>query len=359
MPCTMEVRTAQSFISSPDAVSTTCRIVVSYDLSSTRYFLPDHLNSTNVLTDASGTPIQVLDTYPYGSNRINQQFGSGFNEAKQYIGQYQDPETNLSYLQARYYDGSKGEFLSEDPSYLAVGNPNQVKQVTGQDQSAFLADPQQSNSYGYARDNPITRSDPAGNSSDPFMGAFIWGGGDPASASARQQAYAQVQAGLQGYYSAAKASAAVVAGAGAVMVDPQTLPYVLGGWANVASDAYSDYQNGGVDTSGKSYVGSFALGAAQESKLVQSGRLVSVLAKSTAFSAFGSLVANNGSISTRSLVANAAGVLAGRITETALSYSPGSTQRVLFTQLSQAIASLGAQIATLQATAPSQSKTSK
>src|SRR5712691_4331559 len=107
-------------------------------------------------------------------------------------------------LQARYYDGSKGEFLSEDPSYLAVGNPNQVKQLTGQDQWVFLADPQQSNSYGYARDNPITRSDPAGNSSsDPFMGAFTWGGGEPASASARQQAYAQVQAGLQGYYSAA------------------------------------------------------------------------------------------------------------------------------------------------------------
>jgi len=125
-------------------------------------------------------------------------------------------------LQARYYDGSKGEFLSEDPSYLAVGNPNQVKQITGQDQSAFLADPQQSNSYGYARDNPITRSDPAGNSSnDPFMGAFTWGGGDPASASARQQAYAQVQAGLQGYYSAAKASTAVVASAGAVVVDPR------------------------------------------------------------------------------------------------------------------------------------------
>jgi len=34
---------------------------------------------------------------------------------KQYIGQYEGPETNLNYLQARYYDGSKGEFLSEDP----------------------------------------------------------------------------------------------------------------------------------------------------------------------------------------------------------------------------------------------------
>jgi hypothetical protein len=27
-------------------------------------------------------------------------------------------------LQARYYDGSKGEFLSEDPAFLAVGTLN-------------------------------------------------------------------------------------------------------------------------------------------------------------------------------------------------------------------------------------------
>jgi hypothetical protein len=259
-------------------------------------------------------------------------------------------------LQARYYDVSKGEFLSEDPSYLAVGNPNQVKQITGQDQSAFLADPQQSNSYGYARDNPITRSDPAGNSSnDPFMGAFTWGGGDPASASARQQAYAQVQAGLQGYYSAAKASAAVVASAGAVVVDPQTLPYVLGGWANVASDAYSDYQNGTLDTSGKSYLGSFGVGAALESPLIQSGRWMSVLAKSTAVSVTASY-AMNGTISARSVISNAAGTLAGRAAQVSMSYPAGSALQTSLSALSQALASLSAQIAVLQASAPSRSQ---
>jgi len=66
-------------------------------------------------------------------------------------------------LQARYYDGSKGEFLSEDPSHLAIGNPQQLKQLTGQDQQIYLADPQQLNSYSYARDNPINLSDPNGN----------------------------------------------------------------------------------------------------------------------------------------------------------------------------------------------------
>src|SRR5262249_31684139 len=127
----------------------TCRIVVSYDWSSTRYFLPDHLNSTNVVTDASGTPLENLDYYPYGSTRIDQTTNN-FREQKQYIGQYSDPETNLSYLQARYYDGSKGEFLSEDPMFLAY--PKQQR----------LTDPQSLNSYSYANDNPIINSDPAG-----------------------------------------------------------------------------------------------------------------------------------------------------------------------------------------------------
>src|SRR5712672_936066 len=53
-------------------------------------------------------------------------------------------------LQARYYDGSKGEFLSEDPVFL--GDPKQQS----------LTDPQNLNSYSYAIDNPVNKSDPLG-----------------------------------------------------------------------------------------------------------------------------------------------------------------------------------------------------
>jgi hypothetical protein len=66
-------------------------------------------------------------------------------------------------MQARYQNSSRGQFISEDPSFLAIGNPSQVQQLAAQDQTAFLSDPQQLNAYGYARDNPIINKDPTGN----------------------------------------------------------------------------------------------------------------------------------------------------------------------------------------------------
>jgi RHS repeat-associated protein len=131
----------------------------------TRYIHPDHLGSTNVVTDASGTLVQTLDFYPYGATRVS--FSTSTNEKRQFIGQFSD-SSGLDYLNARYYDPARGQFLSDDPSFLAVGDPNAVKQVTGQDQRTFLSDPQQMNSTSYGRDNPITNKDPNGRE------AYTW-----------------------------------------------------------------------------------------------------------------------------------------------------------------------------------------
>jgi RHS repeat-associated protein len=73
-----------------------------------------------------------------------------------YIGQYFDAASSLSYLNARYYDGSRGQFLSEDPIFL--GNPS------GQN----LSDPQSLNTYSYSEDNPTSKSDPAGKQAVPY-----------------------------------------------------------------------------------------------------------------------------------------------------------------------------------------------
>ena len=147
----------------------------------TYYVHPDNLGSTNAISDSSGNVVQVLDYYPYGATRINNTTG-GYDSQRKWIGQYSD-SSGLNYLNARYEDPTRGQFLSEDPSFLAVGTPalteilNRVNTNKGssyngwtagrqlndrQALQVFLSDPQLMNSYGYGRDNPIINKDPTG-----------------------------------------------------------------------------------------------------------------------------------------------------------------------------------------------------
>src|SRR5262249_23300007 len=59
---------------------------------------------------------------------------------------------------------SRGQFLSEHPTFLAIGAPAKLRALSQDDQQQFLSDPQQLNSYNYARGNPIMYSDKTGNS---------------------------------------------------------------------------------------------------------------------------------------------------------------------------------------------------
>jgi RHS repeat-associated protein len=120
----------------------------------TRYIHPDHLGSTNVVTDENGNVVQTLDFYPYGSTRIS--VATSTNEKRKFIGQFSD-DSSLSYLNARYYDNYRGQFISEDPVFL--GTPKQQ----------HLQDPQSLDSYSYSEDNPITNSDPSGNCIGPLI----------------------------------------------------------------------------------------------------------------------------------------------------------------------------------------------
>jgi RHS repeat-associated protein len=132
----------------------------------TRYIHPDHLGSTNVVTDENDGVVQTLDYYPYGSPRVSS--GTSTNERRKYIGQFSD-DSGLNYLQARYQDPQRGQFTSEDPTFVALGNLNQLQQLSQQDQQTVLSDPQQMNAYSYGRDNPVTKKDPNGNSA---LGTF-------------------------------------------------------------------------------------------------------------------------------------------------------------------------------------------
>jgi RHS repeat-associated protein len=115
---------------------------------STVYIHPDILGSTNVITNASGQFLEAMNYRPFGSTNLD--LGTTGNESRGYIGQLQDPESNLDYLNARYYDGSRGQFLSEDPINVNLTS------------SALLLEPQNLNYYAYANDNPVTGKDPTG-----------------------------------------------------------------------------------------------------------------------------------------------------------------------------------------------------
>jgi RHS repeat-associated protein len=124
-----------------------------------RYVHTDHLGGTNVVTNSAGTVVQVLDYYPYGGPRIK----SGTDVAqREFIGQMFDESSSLNYLNARYYDSARGQFLSQDPMFWG---------------DQHLKDPQKLNSYAYGRNNPIAFLDTSGWDSAyfaarPAIGSF-------------------------------------------------------------------------------------------------------------------------------------------------------------------------------------------
>lgn len=106
---------------------------------------------TYVYTDPQGTPLAEADSSgnittafdytPYGTTAL----GSAPN-GPGYTGHVNDPETNLVYMKARYYDPVTGRFLTIDPDEVTAGN-------------AFNF-----NRYAYASNNPILNIDPTGKS---------------------------------------------------------------------------------------------------------------------------------------------------------------------------------------------------
>jgi RHS repeat-associated protein len=95
--------------------------------------------------------VQTLDYYPYGGTRINSTSGNYSGAGRQYVNRFAD-QSSLDYLNARYYESTRGQFLTEDPVFW-TNHQN-------------LLDPQSLNSYSYAEYNPVIGKDPDGLASD-------------------------------------------------------------------------------------------------------------------------------------------------------------------------------------------------
>ncbi|MEI7038338.1 RHS repeat-associated core domain-containing protein [Fulvimonas yonginensis] len=109
--------------------------------STVTYVYSDPQGTPLAEADASGNITATFDYRPYGAQALGSpQNGPG------YTGHINDADSNLVYMQARYYDLNAGRFISCDP----VKEKNSLPTI---------------NSYWYASDNPVNMIDPDGKDS--------------------------------------------------------------------------------------------------------------------------------------------------------------------------------------------------
>ncbi len=102
------------------------------------YYSSDTIHSEVVVTDQNRNVVERTYYAPYG-----QVLNRDLRDGPGYTGHEEDPETNLVYMQQRYYDPEAGRFLSTDPVQADGGG------------GSF-------NRYEYANDNPYRYTDPFG-----------------------------------------------------------------------------------------------------------------------------------------------------------------------------------------------------
>ncbi len=120
------------------------------------FYHPDHLGSTNLVTDESGQVVQQIEYTPYGKVVTNVTTTS-YDAAHKFTGQRADAATGLYFYHARYYNPQLGRFIQPDTIVPSAG------------------DPQALNRYSYVRNNPLKYTDPTGHSWFKKWFEKLWG----------------------------------------------------------------------------------------------------------------------------------------------------------------------------------------
>jgi RHS repeat-associated protein len=127
----------------------------------TSYVTADHLGSTRLVTDSTGTVIARHDYAPFGeeiSSVIGGRggvVGYGADEGlrQKFTAKERDSESGLDFFSERYFSSAQGRFTSEDPEVI----PRDI------------TNPQVWNKYAYTLNNPLKNVDPDGQASVPAV----------------------------------------------------------------------------------------------------------------------------------------------------------------------------------------------
>jgi RHS repeat-associated protein len=118
------------------------------------YIEPDQLNTPRMISNQAGTTVWRWDQgEPFGNDvpNNNPSGASAFDFPLRFAGQYFDRETGLAYNYFRDYDPAIGRYIQSDPLGLKGG----------------------SNTYLYAKADPLRRTDPTGQGPLSFTACVI------------------------------------------------------------------------------------------------------------------------------------------------------------------------------------------
>jgi RHS repeat-associated protein len=130
------------------------------------FALNDWLGTKRVTTTSAGAPWTSIISAPFGD--FQSQTGPGTDPSEEHFtSKVRDPNSNLDYFGARYYNSNLGRFMSPDWSAHAEPVPY-----------ASLGNPQSLNLYAYVNDNPLSQTDGDGHIGDCPLIIAGAGGGD-------------------------------------------------------------------------------------------------------------------------------------------------------------------------------------
>ena len=134
---------------------------IGFEYNGTEYYYVTNLQGDIIaILDSNGTCVVEYEYDAWGNCTVTKDTNTiAHINPIRYRGYYYDSDTDLYYLQSRYYDANTGRFINADEPTLIGANGGVVS----------------NNLFAYCDNNPVMKSDPDGNIAASIIGAVIGG----------------------------------------------------------------------------------------------------------------------------------------------------------------------------------------